>query len=97
MIPTLGIVAVAIGATCITGPGTFPRECYLCLTAFAQFQRRVLTRRRVDTIIFGLILSTLWSMTGPRRWLTLGLFLMSMGATGWLFASHATDALHLNF
>jgi hypothetical protein len=51
----------------------------------------------VDTIIFGLILSTLWSMTGPRRWLTLGLFFVSIGATGWLFAAHATDALHLNF
>jgi len=62
-----------------------------------EFQRPFLREAFVDTIIFGLILSTLWSMTGPRRWLTLGLFFVTVGATGWLFAAHATDSLHLNF
>ncbi len=79
---TVGLVAL--------GLQTLPSVCWvpLALLWFGQSEA---------AMFFVVVMGTLWSMTGPRRWLTLGLFFMSIGATGWLFASHATDALYLNF
>lgn len=51
----------------------------------------------MDTIVFGLILATFASLFSDRRWLVVGLFLLTLGAALALFAAHLTDPIHLNF
>jgi len=52
---------------------------------------------RMDTIIFLLILGTLFAMRGQRRWLVLGLFFASLIAMVLLFHFHVTSRLPLSF
>ncbi len=51
----------------------------------------------MDTIIFGLIFSTLLAMFTGKRWLVLSLFFASLLTTMLLFQHHATGDLFLSF
>ncbi len=51
----------------------------------------------MDTIVFGLILATFLSLFTDKRWLAVGLFLLTVGAALTLYLAHATDPVHLNF
>ncbi|HEY1598662.1 MAG TPA: DUF5993 family protein [Pirellulales bacterium] len=51
----------------------------------------------MDTIVFSLILGTFASLFADRRWLVVGLFLLTVGAALALFWAHIIDPIHLNF
>lgn len=51
----------------------------------------------MDTIVFGLILGTFAALFTDRRWLVVGLFLLTLGVALALFLAHVTDPVHLNF
>lgn len=51
----------------------------------------------MDTIIFFLILCTLFAMVTGKRWLVLGLFFVTILSMLLLFNHHVTDTLNLSF
>ncbi|HEY1064735.1 MAG TPA: DUF5993 family protein [Pirellulales bacterium] len=51
----------------------------------------------MDTLIFLLIFGTLLAMRSGSRSLAIGLFAGSLLGTLWVFASHLTSTLNLNF
>ncbi|MBY0528363.1 MAG: hypothetical protein K2R98_33540 [Gemmataceae bacterium] len=51
----------------------------------------------MDTIIFLLILTTLFAMRTARLWVVVAFFVVALAATLLLFNHHATSKLPLNF